>query len=98
MAATQTIGTAEYKEQQSREVIAWLLEGDPAIRWQVLADLNHSAQSQVAQQRALVAEQGWGADLLAQQDDDGLWAGAIYSPKWTSTTYTLLLLERLHAV
>jgi hypothetical protein len=33
--------------------------------------------------------------LLEVQDSDGLWAGALYSPKWTSTTYTLLLLHRL---
>lgn len=95
MAVKQTVGATAYAEHQTRALIAWLLEGDPAIRWQVLADLNHASQSQIEEQRSQVAVQGWGADLLRRQDDDGLWAGAVYSPKWTSATYTLLLLERL---
>ena len=73
----------------------WLLEGDPAVRWQVMADLLDAPADDVAAERDRVATQGWGARLLAAQDPDGLWAGALYSPKWTSTTYTLLLLLRL---
>ncbi len=42
-----------------------------------------------------MARQGWGAALLRLQDEDGGWSGAIYSPKWTSTHYTLLQLVRL---
>jgi hypothetical protein len=37
-----------------------------------------------------VATEGWGARLLAAQDPDGGWGGGPYTPKWTSTTYTLL--------
>jgi hypothetical protein len=33
--------------------------------------------------------------LLSRQDADGGWSGAVYSPKWTSTHYTLLELVRL---
>jgi hypothetical protein len=33
--------------------------------------------------------------LLDLQDTDGRWSGALYSPRWTSTTYTLLLLHWL---
>jgi hypothetical protein len=44
----------------------------------------------VARERGKVATQGWGARLLAAQADDGHWGGGVYSPKWTSTTYTLL--------
>jgi len=73
----------------------WLMEGDPAVRWQVMADLLDAPADDVAAERDRVATQGWGARLLAAQDPDGLWAGALYSPKWTSTTYTLLLLLRL---
>ncbi len=76
-------------------VSSWLMEGDPAVRWQVMLDLLGSAPREVARERARVATEGWGAQLLSLQDDDGLWAGALYSPKWTSTTYTLLLLQRL---
>lgn len=73
----------------------WLLAGDPSIRWQVMADLLGSSAKEVAVERARVVTEGWGARLLEAQDPDGLWAGALYSPKWTSTTYTLLLLRSL---
>lgn len=76
-------------------VLAWLLDGDAAVRWQVLADLLDRPEEEVAAERARVATTGWGARLLAEQDADGSWAGALYSPKWTSTTYTLLLLRQL---
>lgn len=75
--------------------IEWLSAGDPSVRWQVMRDLLGRSEDQVAVERARVATEGWGAQLLAAQDPDGGWAGALYSPKWTSTTYTLLLLERL---
>jgi hypothetical protein len=80
-------------------VIQWLLDGDPAIRWQTLRDLTGAAESSVARERRMIARHGWGARLLARQDPDGRWAGGqssdsgLYSPKWTSTTYTLLLLR-----
>jgi hypothetical protein len=74
------------------DTVAWLLEGDPAIRWQTLRDLTDASVSAVDAERARVGTSGWGARLLAVQDPDGQWAGALYSPKWTSTTYTLLLL------
>jgi hypothetical protein len=60
-----------------------------------MADLLDAPADDVAAERDRVATHGWGARLLAAQDPDGLWAGALYSPKWTSTTYTLLLLLRL---
>lgn len=76
-------------------MLAWLLDSDPSIRWQVLRDLMDVSPDEIDAQRALVAVQGWGARLLAAQSADGRWAEALYSPKWTSTTYTLLLLHRL---
>jgi hypothetical protein len=63
----------------------WLLAGDPAVRWRLLEDPDEAAH-----ERSRVATEGWGARLLAEQDQSGTWAGAVYSPKWTSTTYTLL--------
>lgn len=72
----------------------WLLEGDAAIRWQVMQQLVDAPAAVVAEERALVARTGWGSELLGKQDREGTWAGALYSPKWTSTTYTLLLLYR----
>ena len=60
-----------------------------------MSGLAQHSPEQVACERARVATEGWGARLLAAQDADGLWAGGLYSPKWTSTTYTLLLLRPL---
>lgn len=77
------------------DVLAWLLAGDSAISWQAMADLAGAPPAVVAQERSRVAVEGWGARLLAAQNSDGLWANALYSPKWTSTTYTLLLLHWL---
>src|SRR5438093_886284 len=79
--------------------IQWLLEGDPAIRWQTLRDLVGATERSVERERGKVAREGWGARLLARQDRAGTWAvgrssdGGLYSPKWTSTTYTMLLLR-----
>jgi len=82
-------------DSADESVLAWLLAGDPSIRWQTLRDLAGAGGQDVERERQRVATQGWGAKLLAQQDPDGRWAGALYSPKWTSTTYTLLLLRWL---
>ena len=69
------------------------MEGDPAIRWQVMRDLEGRAEGTVRREQARVATSGWGRRLLELQNPDGRWAGGLYTPKWTSTTYTLLLLR-----
>lgn len=74
------------------ELVEWLLEGDPAIRWRVLQYLTDASDDEVAEERSRVATEGWGARLLAAQNPDGGWGDGVYSPKWTSTTYTLLRL------
>jgi hypothetical protein len=79
-------------EQQERSVLQWLLQGDPAIRWQVLRDLDAPAE-RVERERRKVAREGWGSLLLDRQEADGRWAGGMYTPKWISTTYTMLLLR-----
>jgi len=74
--------------------ISWLLEGDPAIRWQVLRDLVDGPQDVWESERRRVENVGWGARLLQRQDAEGTWSRSLYgSPKWTCTTYTLLLLR-----
>jgi hypothetical protein len=87
------------------DVLDWLLDSDPAIRWQVLRDLTDAPAEQVQDERARVATEGWGARLLALQDEDGQWDGGTYFPArvedseegqpWTATTYSLLLLRDL---
>ncbi len=84
---------------QTGQAIRWLLEGDPAIRWQSLRDLVGAPERAVERERQRISRHGWGARLLAKQDKKGTWAGGqtsdrgLYSPKWTSTTYTMLLLR-----
>jgi hypothetical protein len=57
----------------SDPVVAWLLEGDPAIRWQVMRDLiDEPADVWQAEQRRTV-ETGWVAEILARQAADGSW-------------------------
>ncbi|HEY2016388.1 MAG TPA: hypothetical protein VGH38_22945 [Bryobacteraceae bacterium] len=76
-------------------ILESLLEGDPAIRWQTLRDLKGAPERTVLREQRRVAQEGWGGRLLELQDPDGRWAGGIYSPKWTSTTYTMVLLRQL---
>ena len=78
-----------------KEIINWLLEGDPSIRWQVYRDLLDAAEKTIGQERKRIAVEGWGAMLLGYQDENDMWSGKLYSPKWTSTTYTLLQLKRM---
>jgi hypothetical protein len=55
--------------------LKWLLDSDPAIRWQVMRDLTVEAPDKIAAERSRVATEGWGAQLLAQQSPAGNWGG-----------------------
>jgi hypothetical protein len=86
-------------------LLAWLLDGDPALRWQVERDLVRVPQQTWMATRARVATEGFGARLIARQDPDGQWAGGAFFPgdfdlhgpeaadgagqPWTATTWTL---------
>ena len=84
-------------------VLDWLLDSDPAIRWQVLRDLTNAPADEVAAERARVGREGWGARLLALQGADGLWDGGALFPAdytrgepgqpWTTTMHTLQTLQ-----
>ena len=76
-------------------VIDWLLDADPSIRWHVMRDLTHEPADVVAAERAKVATEGWGAQLLSLQTPDGLWAGNAFSQDRTDTFHVLELLRRL---
>ncbi|MFN8440299.1 MAG: hypothetical protein U0175_06015 [Caldilineaceae bacterium] len=76
-------------------VIAWLLDSDPAIRWQVKQDLLDAPAQEVAAERSRVATEGWGAHLLALQGPDGRWGGAAWNRGWNSTMHVLMLLRDL---
>ena len=86
-------------------LLEWLLDVDPALRWQVERDLAGAPPEVWAVTRARVATEGFGAALLARQDPDGQWAGGAYFPAdfdpdgpegaedagqpWTATTWSL---------
>jgi hypothetical protein len=76
-------------------VMAWLLAGDPAVRWQVLRDLAGAPERAWRREQRRVARAGWGRALLDRQRPDGNWGRGPYQPKWTCTTYTLQLLRQL---
>jgi hypothetical protein len=83
----------------------WLLDSDPALRWQVERDLLKAPEEVWQATRERVAKEGFGAQLLAFQDQDGQWAGGAFFPgdfdfngpeaqsgtgqPWTATTWTL---------
>jgi hypothetical protein len=50
----------------------WLLDGDPAIRWQALRDIIGASDRSVKRERQKVAREGWGVRLLTRQDPDDL--------------------------
>jgi hypothetical protein len=56
--------------------LKWLLDSDPAIRWQVMRDLTDEAPRAIAAERSRVATVGWGKQLLARQSRAGNWDGA----------------------
>ncbi len=76
-------------------VMAWLLDSDPAIRWQAMRDLTDAPGKEVVAERAKVAHEGWGAQLLALQAPDGSWAGAAWNRGWDSTMHVLTLLREM---
>ena len=84
-------------------LLDWLLDSDPAVRWQVERDLTDAAPAVWEATRSRVASEGFGAALLAKQDADGQWAGGSFFPAgffgspeseqpgqpWVATTWVL---------
>ena len=88
--------------RRSSPAVDWLLDSDPSIRWQVMRDVLDAPEPEWAAERAEVEATGWGARLLAYEDEDGQWAGGAFAPKdfdpreweevgqpWTATTFSL---------
>lgn len=72
--------------------VDWLLDSDPAIRWQAMRDLTDASPAAVAAERACVPREGLGAEILARQEADGSWRRAD-GRVWLPTLFTLLLLR-----
>jgi hypothetical protein len=62
------------------DVVDWLLDSDPSIRWQVMRDVLHRPECDWAVERTRVETEGWGSRLLALEDEDGQWAGGAHFP------------------
>lgn len=88
------------------QAVAWLLASDPSIRWQAMRDLLGAPPAVWTAERRRVETEGWGAQLLSHQDDDGQWAGGAFVPRgftsrewqaegqpWTATSYALTQLR-----
>ena len=71
--------------------VDWLLDSDPAIRWQAMRDLTDAPADQVAAERARVSTEGWGARLLALRREDGLWDNGTPDTEWVSLLALLML-------
>jgi hypothetical protein len=74
------------------EIIDWLLQGDPSIRFQAERDLLGRENPAL---RERIAIEGWGARFLKERNKDKHWGMGFYQPKWTSSHYTLIDLRRL---
>ncbi len=74
------------------DVLAWLLDSDPAIGWQTLRDLADATPADVAAARARVAREGLAAEILRRQHDGGAWHYPD-EPTWLPTLFMLQLLR-----
>ncbi|MBB4303401.1 hypothetical protein GGD81_002444 [Rhodobium orientis] len=88
------------------QTLSWLLGRDPSIAWQVMRDMLEAPGEDWQPVRAKVETEGWGAQLLSHQDDDGQWAGGSFVPKgfdwdtfrthgqpWTATCFCITQLR-----
>jgi len=72
--------------------IDWLLDLDPAIRWQAMRDLTDASTDALAAERARVPREGVGAKILASQGPDGAWHRDD-AADWLPTLFTMQLLR-----
>lgn len=76
-------------------LIDWLNNSDPSIKYLLNRDILHCDKTLQEKIQNEMTISGWGHDLMAYQKHDGYWEG-YYSPKWTSTHYTLQTLRCLN--
>jgi hypothetical protein len=83
----------EYEPRPAQ--LKWLLNSDPAIRWQVMRDLIDEDAETIAAERSRVATEGWGAKLIAMQSPAGTWGRPKDDPGLLITLYSLVVLMDL---
>lgn len=70
------------------DIIDWLMQGDPVIRWQTMRDLCDRPEDEWQAERSRIVKSGWGAQFLECLQSDGTWPEG----RWTGTVWTLLTL------
>jgi len=75
------------------QIIAWLLEGDVSIQYQVWRDLLGMEKPELQQR---IASEGWGKRFLEARKANGHWGRGFYQVKWISTHYSILDLKNLN--
>lgn len=75
--------------------LKWLLDSDPAIRWQVMRDLTDESPNAIAAARSRVAIEGWGAQLLSRQSRAGNWGSPKEDRGLLTTLYSLVVVMEL---
>lgn len=76
----------------SHDIISWLLKSDISIQYQCRRDL---LDENVPDLQKRIDKEGWAAELMFRRNPDGSWGRGFYSPKWTSSHYSLLDLRHL---
>lgn len=74
-------------EAVDQATLAWLMDGDPAIRWQTLRDLSNADPSASEAARKSVATEGWGRQIIDGLLPDGTWPHG----RWTGSPWVPLL-------
>lgn len=79
--------------------LTWLLDSDPALKWQVERDLLHEPAEIWQQTKQRMLTEGFVPQLLSHQESDGTWQHGAHFPKgytgggegqpWTSTGHSL---------
>ena len=84
----------------AKNPIDWLLKpDDPGVRYLALRDLIEADAKELATAAKLAHSEGQIAQVLAKMKKEGYWEkpGAGYSPKYTGTVWSLILLAQLGA-
>ena len=77
------------------EVLTWLMEGDPTIRWQVMKDLLNKSKSDYEKERLKIAKNGWGYKLVQSQTKQQGWNNTTPRNKWTAPHWLITVLRRI---
>ena len=80
MYESQLVSIAMDFQERYKKQIAWLLDGDPSIRYQALRDLVNAPDSAIHKARQQILKEGWGRRVMELQEDNGTWSHALYSP------------------